>query len=128
MSYVTAQRELSVGTGTPADVLSWVRDGLVRRGRRIDEGPQEAIRFRGGWGLAWRTSQKPIRGLVQVHRRDAGTVVQISIHDAAIGAQVVMLAFERRQYEAVMERELNEIQMDVERGETPAVVDSARQR
>jgi hypothetical protein len=114
MPYVTAQRELLASTGTPADVLSRVREGLVHRGRRIDTGAQEEIRFRGGWALAWRTSQKPIRGVVQAERRDDGVRVQVSIRDAAIGAQVVMLGFERRQYAAVIDRELDDIQMDVE--------------
>jgi len=58
MVYVTAQRQLLVRTGTPADVLSRIRDGLVRRGRRIDSDAEEGIRFRGGWGLAWRTAQR----------------------------------------------------------------------
>lgn len=121
MSYVTAQRELLVHTGTRDDVLSRVRDGLVRRGRRIDSGTQEGIRFRSGWALAWRTSKKPIRGLVEVVGRDDGAIVQISIRDAAIGAQVAMLRFERRQYEALIDRELNEIQQDVERGDRPSI-------
>jgi hypothetical protein len=128
MSYVTAKRELLVHTGSPADVLLRVRDGLVRRGRRIDPGSQEGIRFRGGWALAWRTSKKPIRGLVQVERRDDGAIVQISIHDAAIGSQVAMFGFERRQYEAVIDRELNEIQLDVERGDALPDVAQARAR
>lgn len=118
MSYVSAKREFLVGTGAPADVLSRVRDGLVRRGRWIDPGSQEDIRFRGGWALAWRTSKKPIRGLVQVERRDDGAIVRIAIDDAAVSAQVVMLGFERRQYEAVIDRECNAIQLDVERGDT----------
>jgi hypothetical protein len=52
MPWVTAQRELLVHTETATDVLSRVRDGLVRRGRRVDEAVQEGIRFRGGWALA----------------------------------------------------------------------------
>jgi hypothetical protein len=125
MSYVTAERELLVRSGTPADVLSRVRDGLVGRGRWIDPDAPEDIRFRGGWALAWRTSKKPIRGLVQVVPRQDGVIVRISIQDAAIGAQIAMLGFERRQYAALIDRELNEIQRDVERGETfPAVTET----
>ena len=124
--YVTAERELLVRSGTPADVLSRVRDGLVRRGRWIDPEAQEDIRFRGGWALAWRTSKKPIRGSVQAVRRGNGVIVRISVRDAAIGAQVAMFGFERRQYEAVIDRELNEIQRDVERDGTVPVVAETR--
>jgi hypothetical protein len=115
MRRVTGQRELPVQARDPADVLSRVRDGLVRRGRRIDAGALEGIRFGGGRPLAWRTSKKPIRGLVEIERRDRDFVVRISIRDAAIEAQVAMLGFERRQYEAVIDGELNAIQIDVER-------------
>jgi hypothetical protein len=85
-------------------------------------GTPEEIRFRGGWALAWRTSKKPIRGLVQIEGRDDGVLVQMSIRDAAIGVQVAMLGFERRQYEAVIDSELHEIQMDVERVDADPVV------
>ena len=126
MSYVTAEREVLVRSGAPADVLSRHRDGLVRRGRWIDPEAQEDIRFRGGWALAWRTSKKPIRGLVQAVPRQDGVIVRISIHDAAIGAQVAMLGLEHRQYQALIDRELNEIQRDVESGDTFPVVTETR--
>ena len=119
MSWVADQRELLVPTGTAADLLSRVRDGLVRRGRRVYGGAQDDIQFRGGWALAWWTAKKPIRGVVHVEPRDHGVVVQISICDAAIGAQVAMFGFERRQYETVVARELDQIQEDVERNDAP---------
>jgi hypothetical protein len=86
----------------------------MRRGRRIDVDAEDGVQFRGGWALAWRTSRKPIRGSVQIEPRDDGVLVRTTIHDAAISAQVTMLGFERRQYEAVINGELNEIQTDVE--------------
>ena len=52
--------------------------------------------------------------------------MRISVHDAAIGAQVAMFGFERRQYEALIDRELNEIQRDVERDGTVPVVTETR--
>ena len=52
--------------------------------------------------------------------------MRISIHDAAIGAQVAMLGLEHRQYQALIDRELNEIQRDVESGDTFPVVTETR--
>ena len=43
--------------------------------------------------------------------------MHVSICDTAIGAQVAMLGFGRRQYEAVVDRELDQIQEDVERND-----------
>jgi hypothetical protein len=114
---VTGHRELVVHARNPADVLARVREGLVRRGRWIDPCNQEGIRFRGGWALAWRTSSKPISGQVKLDRAEHELVVRISIKDAAIRAQVAMFGFERRQYEAAIGRELNEIQFDLERAD-----------
>jgi hypothetical protein len=117
MERQTAERELLVRGGTPADMLARVRDGLERRGRWIDPRAQDGIEFRGGWALAWRTSRKPIRGVVRAVTGADGTVVRISIRDAAISGQLVRLAFEHRQYETVIERELDAIQQDAERGD-----------
>jgi hypothetical protein len=66
--------------------------------------------------------------LVQVESRDNEAIVRISIRDAAIGLQVVMLGFERRQYAAVIDRELNEITQDVERRDTTSVVTQGGRR
>ena len=46
-----------------------------------------------------------------------------SISDAVMSDQTGMLAFERRQYEAIVGRELSAIQRDVERGD--AAIDGA---
>lgn len=116
MERQTAEREVLVGRDTPADVLARVRDGLERRGRWIDPQAQDGIEFRGGWTLAWRTSSKPIRGVVHALAGADGTVVRIWIRDAAFSGQLVRLAFEHRQYETVIERELDAIQQDAERG------------
>jgi hypothetical protein len=99
----------------------------VRRGRWVDPRNQEGIRFRGGWALAWRTSSKPISGLVKLDGAEPELVVRISIRDAAIRAQVAMFGFERRQYEAAIDRELNEIQFDVERADALPGAASARE-
>ncbi len=115
--FVHGERELVVRGQEPADVLAWVRDGLIRRRRWIDARVTEGIAFRGGWGLAWRTSQKPIAGSVHAGSRDHDVVVRVAIRDAAVGAQIVMLGFERRQYESMINRELDAIQLDVERAD-----------
>jgi hypothetical protein len=57
--------------------------------------------------------------VVEVEPRDDGVLVRTSISDAAIGAQVAMLGFERRQYEAIIDRELDAIQTDNEGGDAP---------
>ena len=97
-----------------ADVLARVRDGLVRRGRWIDPRVNEGVGFKGGWALAWRTSGKPIAGSVRIDGAAPEFVVHVSIRDAAVRAQLSMFGFERRQYAAAIDRELNEIQRDVE--------------
>lgn len=119
MPWVSRQRELRLHAADPAEVLSRVRDGLVGRKRVIRTGGPEDIVFRGGWLLAVRTSNKPIRGAVEVAGAGEDVVLRISISDAAMSGQVAMLGFERRQYEAVIDRELSAIQSDVERGDAP---------
>ena len=119
MERQTAERELLVRGETTADVLARVRAGLERRGRWIDPSSQDGIEFRGGSALAWRTSSKPIRGVVHAADETDGTKVRIFISDAAISSQVVRLGFEHRQYETAMERELDAIQQDTERGDRP---------
>ncbi len=113
MERQTAERELLVRGETSAAVLARVHDGLERRGRWIDPGSKDGIEFRGGWALAWRTSSKPIRGVVRAVDEPDGTIVRISIRDAAISGQVVRLAFEHRQYETAINRELDAIGQDV---------------
>jgi len=115
MERQTAERELLVRGDTTDDVLARLRAGLERRGRWIDPRTQDGIEFRGGWALAWRTSSKPIRGVVHAVDETDGTRVRIFIRDAAISGQVVRLRFEHRQYETVIDRELNAIQQDAER-------------
>ena len=116
MERQTAERELLVHRETSADVLARVREGLERRGRWIDPKSLDGVEFRGGWALAWRTSSKPIRGVVRAVDEPDGAVVRISIRDAAISGQLVRLAFEHRQYETVINREVNAIQQDAEHG------------
>ena len=117
MERQTAERELLVRGETAADLLARVRAGLERRGRWIDPRSQDGLEFRGGWALAWRTSSKPIRGVVHAVDETDGTRVRIFISDAAISGQVVRLGFEHRQYETVIDRELNAIQQDAEAGQ-----------
>jgi hypothetical protein len=111
---VTGQREFVVHARDPAEALARVRDGLVRRGRWIDPRVKGGIGFKGGWALAWRTSSKPISGLVTLGSAEPEPVVHISIRDGAVQAQMYMFGFERRQYEAAIDQELNAIQRDVE--------------
>jgi hypothetical protein len=118
MERQTAERELLVRGETSAAVLARVRDGLRRRGRWIDPGAQDGIEFRGGWALAWRTSNKPISGVVHAVDGPDGTIVRIAIRDAAISAQLVRLAFEHRQYETVIHCELDAIRKDAENSES----------
>lgn len=117
MERQTAERELLVRGEASGPVLARVRDGLRRRGRWVEERAQDGIEFRGGWALAWRTSRKPIRGVVHAVDGPNGTIVRIAIRDAAISAQLVRLAFEHRQYETVIDRELDAIRTDAEHGE-----------
>ena len=118
MERQTAEREVLVRGETTGDVLARVRAGLERRGRWIDPRSQDGIEFRGGWALAWRTSSKPIRGVVRAADGAEGTMVRISIRDAAVSGQLVRLAFEHRQYETAIDRELNAIQQDAEQGDS----------
>jgi hypothetical protein len=123
MERQTAARELLVRGQTPADVLARVREGLEHRGRWVDPRSQDGIEFRGGWALAWRTSSKPIRGVVHAVDEPDGTRVRIFIRDAAISGQVVRLGFEHRQYETVIDHELDAIQQDAERGHIDRAVE-----
>ena len=112
MPFVTVERVLYVADRDQAAVLRRVHDGLVSRSRAITAADAGALVFQGGGQFALRGAKKAIRGNVWVQPWGEGMALTVHASDNAAGNQVTMLGFERRQYEATIEAELESIERD----------------
>ncbi len=70
----------------------------------------------GGGQFSLRGSKKAIGGTVWVQPNGAGVAVTIHASDNAPATQLKMMGFERRQYEATLNAELESIERDASAG------------
>ena len=121
MAFVTAERVLYVADPDQPGVLRRIHDGLVSRGRAITAADAGGLVFQGGGQFALRGAKKAIRGTVWVQANPPGVTVTVHAADDAAPTQLKMLGFERRQYEATMNEELEGIERDASAGGAAAV-------
>ena len=113
MAFVRVERVLFVADPDQSGVLRRVYDGLVARGRTITAADAGALVFRGGGQFSLRGAKKAIAGNVWVQPNASGSTVTIHATDDAAPNQLKMLGFEKRQYEATLDAELESIERDV---------------
>lgn len=121
MAFVKIERVLLVADPDQSAVLRRVYDGLVGRGRTITAADAGALVFQGGSQAAVRGAKKAIGGNVWVQPHGSGSVVTAHLFDIAAQTQLKMLGFEKRQYEATINGELEGIERDAGAGGSVAV-------